>query len=427
MSDPARVASDAGSVRAARVPHRRGHPHPRPGRRPSPGAAATPRVDRPLVASASPRHGSASATPLLRAALDARLERLRAKYGIPGISASILFADGSVWHGAAGLADVAAKRKVTADTAFPVASVSKTFTAALILDLVEDGRLDLDASVRIVPADAPASPRRSPSASCSTTRAGCATSTSTRASTRRCSARPARVWDAARSLDLRRQAVRQARHVVALLEHQLPRPRHARRGGRWRARSPSSCGPGSSPRSGSIDTLYQWRGATAGARSRTDYRFVGTDPKLPAIDLSDGTAGRAVHLGRDRSGAAGSIATTSSDLVRWARALYGGDALEPATRAAMVGDIAADRAVQAGASPYGLGVQGVAIAGHPTLGHSGRFLGARAVVRWLTDEQHRHRGHHQPEPDRHRTRSSRTCSSSRSSRNPTASTCPAIP
>ena len=114
-----------------------------------PGARRRPRrVSRPIIASASPRHGSASATPLLRAALSARLERLRAKYGIPGISASILFADGSIWRGAAGLADVAAKRKVTDDTAFPVASVSKTFTAALILDLVEDGLLDLDATVR---------------------------------------------------------------------------------------------------------------------------------------------------------------------------------------------------------------------------------------------------------------------------------------
>src|SRR4029079_3453172 len=86
--------------------------------------------------------------PPLRAALSARLERIRAKYGIPGITASILFADGSVWHRAAGLADVVAKRKVTDDTAFPVASVSKTFTAALILGLAEDGLLDLDASVR---------------------------------------------------------------------------------------------------------------------------------------------------------------------------------------------------------------------------------------------------------------------------------------
>jgi CubicO group peptidase (beta-lactamase class C family) len=39
------------------------------------------------------------------------------------------------------------------------------------------------------------------------------------------------------------------------------------------------------------------------------------------------------------------------------------------------------------AAAYGLGVQLVQVAGHPALGHSGRFLGARAVVRWLPDLQ----------------------------------------
>jgi CubicO group peptidase (beta-lactamase class C family) len=40
------------------------------------------------------------------------------------VSVAIAFADGSVWRGQAGLADVASKRPVTADTAFSVASVS---------------------------------------------------------------------------------------------------------------------------------------------------------------------------------------------------------------------------------------------------------------------------------------------------------------
>ena len=39
------------------------------------------------------------------------------------------------------------------------------------------------------------------------------------------------------------------------------------------------------------------------------------------------------------------------------------------------------------AIPYGLGVQAVTIDGHPTLGHSGRFLGSRAAVRWLPSER----------------------------------------
>ena len=36
--------------------------------------------------------------------------------------------------------------------------------------------------------------------------------------------------------------------------------------------------------------------------------------------------------------------------------------------------------------PYGLGVQTTPVDGRPALGHSGRFLGARAVVRWLPRE-----------------------------------------
>ncbi len=65
---------------------------------------------------------------MLARVLDARLGRLQAKYGLPGVSAAILFADGSIWRGTAGDADVATGIPVTPDTAFSVASVSKTFT-----------------------------------------------------------------------------------------------------------------------------------------------------------------------------------------------------------------------------------------------------------------------------------------------------------
>ena len=86
------------------------------------------------------------------------------------------------------------------------------------------------------------------------------------------------------------------------------------------------------------------------------------------------------------AGAAGSIASTSSDLVRWAQALYGGSLLEPATRAEMVGDVVRTAPYKPSVA-YGLGVQSVVIDGHPTLGHSGRYLGARAAIRWVTDER----------------------------------------
>jgi CubicO group peptidase (beta-lactamase class C family) len=37
-------------------------------------------------------------------------------------------------------------------------------------------------------------------------------------------------------------------------------------------------------------------------------------------------------------------------------------------------------------TPYGLGVQAATVDGRPTLGHSGRLLGSRTVVRWLPDQ-----------------------------------------
>ena len=86
------------------------------------------------------------------------------------------------------------------------------------------------------------------------------------------------------------------------------------------------------------------------------------------------------------AGAAGSIATTSADLARWAQALYGGAVLDPVSRAALVGDVLRTARYKPTVA-YGLGVQSVSIDGHPTLGHSGRFLGARAAVRWLLDER----------------------------------------
>jgi CubicO group peptidase (beta-lactamase class C family) len=83
---------------------------------------------------------------------------------------------------------------------------------------------------------------------------------------------------------------------------------------------------------------------------------------------------------------AGAIASNPTDLARWARALYGGEVLSGAALGEMIGD--AVRTEQyAPAVRYGLGVQFVEVGGRAALGHSGRLLGARSVVRWLPAEQ----------------------------------------
>jgi CubicO group peptidase (beta-lactamase class C family) len=85
------------------------------------------------------------------------------------------------------------------------------------------------------------------------------------------------------------------------------------------------------------------------------------------------------------AGSAGSIASTADDLVTWAKALYGGQLLSPASLTAMVADVAMTAPFKP-SIPYGLGVQAATVDGRPTLGHSGRLLGSRTVVRWLPDQ-----------------------------------------
>ncbi|GAA3863839.1 serine hydrolase domain-containing protein [Streptomyces sedi] len=83
--------------------------------------------------------------PLDPAALDAAIEDVH-RAGVPGLFAEVR--DGEeVWRGAAGVADVATGRPVTADMRHRVGSVTKTFVAAAVLRLVEGGRIALDAPI----------------------------------------------------------------------------------------------------------------------------------------------------------------------------------------------------------------------------------------------------------------------------------------
>ncbi|MGD9268187.1 MAG: serine hydrolase domain-containing protein, partial [Desulfobacterales bacterium] len=75
------------------------------------------------------------------------MERLRKDNRIPGLSAAVLQNQQVVFAEGFGYADLENRIPVTADTPFNIASLSKTFAAAILMKLVEDGRLDLDAAM----------------------------------------------------------------------------------------------------------------------------------------------------------------------------------------------------------------------------------------------------------------------------------------
>ncbi|KOG49969.1 hydrolase [Streptomyces virginiae] len=83
--------------------------------------------------------------PLDFAALDASIENVH-RAGMPGLFAEVRDGD-RVWRGAAGVADVATGRPVCADMRHRVGSITKTFTAAAVLQQVESGRIGLDVPI----------------------------------------------------------------------------------------------------------------------------------------------------------------------------------------------------------------------------------------------------------------------------------------
>lgn len=81
----------------------------------------------------------------LQKMLQARLEQAAAS----GFSGSVLVADGDeiLFEGFYGVADPKSKSAVTADTRFNLASTGKLFTTIAALQLVQQGKIDLDAKV----------------------------------------------------------------------------------------------------------------------------------------------------------------------------------------------------------------------------------------------------------------------------------------
>ena len=76
------------------------------------------------------------------------LESLMDEADLPGLSVAVAVAGEVVWSEGFGLADIESGVAVTPLTRFRVGSLSKAFTSAAMMTLVEEGRLDLDAPIR---------------------------------------------------------------------------------------------------------------------------------------------------------------------------------------------------------------------------------------------------------------------------------------
>jgi D-alanyl-D-alanine carboxypeptidase len=339
--------------------------------------ASSPAATEPPLSSASPTPGP-SAIPATR--LQARLDLLRARWSVPGVSVAILWDDGRSWVGASGLRDVARATRMTTDTSFALASISKTFTAAVVLELVDEGRLALDQPV------APLVP---------------SFRLDRRITVRMLLDHTSGLPDffLGKGIDAALQGAPDATWTPARAWSFVPR-KHAVPGTTWSYSNTNYLLLGEVVRSVTghplageirrrlLDPLglgTAWYQAAEAPRSLESlgYRLVAASGgHLRAVAVATASAVMPFRSVVTAAGGAGSIAATALDTARWMQAYAGGRVLSPQMQLMMLDDVAVTVALKA-RIPYGLGIQRVTLAGRVALGHSGRYLGFRNVVRYL--------------------------------------------
>ncbi|HEV8699318.1 MAG TPA: serine hydrolase domain-containing protein [Candidatus Limnocylindrales bacterium] len=317
-----------------------------------------------------------------RLALQTRLDVLRERYAIPGISVAIVMPNGSTWLGVSGLADVAADRPVTPSTSFAIASISKTFTAALIMALVEEGKIKLDAPVRrYLPGLKKVGSKILVSQLLDHT-SGLRDYFFHASIDHALLADPDRRWDARMALRYVGKAYFKPGAgwhysntnylVLGLLAEAVG---HEPLGKQIRTRFLAPL---------DLDRTWYQPAESTRKDAAHGYRFNSAARDAKAIDLSDGSPIVPFTSVITAAGSAGGYASDARDLALWVRALYGGQVLAPATVERMT-DVTVTASKKARV-PYGLGVQVIDVDGRRTFGHSGRLLGFRSTVRYLPDE-----------------------------------------
>ena len=303
---------------------------------------------------------------------------------IPGVEATVILPDGRTWTGVSGDAVASTHAKVTPQTPFAIASVTKTFTAALILRLAEEGRLAIsDPLSRWLP-DYPNAARITLRMLLQHT-SGLADFFQNPKFDALLKSSKRRVWTPGAVLPYVAKPAfppgmgwgySNTNYVLLGLVAEkaggAPWADQVRR---------DFLAP-----LGLASTYVQGAGTPAVPPAHANTMFIGYGGKILPKDLSDGTVIVPFTSVTTAAFSAGSIASTSGDLARWAKALYGGDVLGPASKAAMLTfdpDI-----VRYAALAYGLGVSRVKIDGRfVAYGHTGALDGTRAAIRWLPKQQ----------------------------------------
>jgi len=318
------------------------------------------------------------ASPTLDATTDAALQQaldaIRTSGRYPGVSAAILYPDGSIWTGQSGMAILSSKTPVTADTLFSVGSISKTFVSALAGRLAARGTISLDDPLsKYVPTF--------PNAANISLRELLNHTSGIKDLFANLSpailSHPSQVWTADQVLAgvgtpyfspgtnyhysntnyvLLGMAIERAtgQPLATLIRSEFLTPL------------------------GLDHTFYQVTEQTTDPEAHAYWT-----PASAPLDKWPGQTMIPFTAEVTAAGPAGAYVSNATDLARWANALYGGVVLDQATLASMV-DISPTMAMKAKPSfPYGLGFEETTVAGQLAWGHRGHLDGFWSAMEYL--------------------------------------------
>ncbi len=321
-----------------------------------------------LAVTGPPAAADGSIDPTMAAQLQGALDSAVQKGAAPGIQMSISLADGSRWDGASGVGEVGPDAwPVMNQTPFVIGSITKTFIAATVLQLAEEGVLGLDDPLSNWMPDYP-------EASIITLR--------------ELLSHTSGVMDYFESPDYEHLVFGRPTHHWTTDEIlSLVGPPDFPPGTDWSYSNTNFVLLGlviEAATGESVGTEIQDRFLTP--LGMDDTYFEGADPPPVAgamgylresggwYGLDDGTNYRPNTSAATVAWSVGNIESTSHDLSIWARALYGGDVLEPDYLAQMVTFNDHD---------YGLGTEHHTLGGRDTWGHNGSLRGYEARMYYL--------------------------------------------
>jgi CubicO group peptidase (beta-lactamase class C family) len=323
----------------------------------TPAVSAVPSASRSTPAEPPPPSSSASVGTALGAplsplpadvadALQLATDRARRTFHLDAIAVGVALDDGRGWAGASGVGGDGVT-PLGGDSPFAIASITKTFTTAVILQLIEEGRLTLGSEI------GPLLPELS---------------------------LPSGV-----TIEL---LLRHRSGIPDLLDP-LRAALNADPSRRW---LPAEVVAAVLPAEAAPDVAWAYSNTNFVLLGMIAERVTGTTyPDLLAervlgplrldaagLLLTDGAPPLMTPSWASAFGTAGGMYASADNLVRWGRSLYQGSVLLPQTRARMIA-MTADR--------YGLGTELIEMAGRAGYGHTGLLRGFTSMLVYLPAER----------------------------------------